>query len=91
MLMIAQKILFAVRVVGCLVCDISGLNVECVNIGYVFTGKLKPMFLREVAGSWKILAINPQGRLLKTANPDADTVFNSFRAKDFCRRNPCCL
>ncbi|MNN66536.1 hypothetical protein D3C81_1821190 [compost metagenome] len=26
-LMIAQKILFAVRVIGCLVCDISGVNV----------------------------------------------------------------
>jgi hypothetical protein len=26
-LMIAQKILFAVRVIGCLMCDISGMNV----------------------------------------------------------------
>jgi hypothetical protein len=26
-LMIAQKILFAVRVIGCLMCDISGVNV----------------------------------------------------------------
>jgi hypothetical protein len=36
-LMIAQKILFAVRVVGYLVCDISGVNVECVNISYALT------------------------------------------------------
>ncbi|WP_157395762.1 hypothetical protein [Pseudomonas sp. GM48] len=36
-LMIAQKILFAVRVVGYLVCDISGVNVEWVNISYVLT------------------------------------------------------
>ena len=34
-LMIAQKILFAVRVIGFLVCDISGVNVECENISYV--------------------------------------------------------
>ena len=34
-LMIAQKILFAVRVIGCEVCDISGVSVECVNISYV--------------------------------------------------------
>jgi hypothetical protein len=26
-LMIAQKILFAVRIIGCLVCDMSGVNV----------------------------------------------------------------
>jgi hypothetical protein len=34
-LMIAQKILFAVRVIGCEVCDISGVSVECENISYV--------------------------------------------------------
>jgi hypothetical protein len=34
-LMIAQKILFAVRVIGCEVCDISGVSIECVNISYV--------------------------------------------------------
>ncbi|MNP33301.1 hypothetical protein D3C76_1265330 [compost metagenome] len=34
-LMIAQKILFAVRVIGCEVCDISGMSIECVNISYV--------------------------------------------------------
>ena len=36
-LMIAQKILFAVRVNGCWVCDISGVSVEYVNISYVLT------------------------------------------------------
>jgi hypothetical protein len=35
--MIAQKILFAVRVIGCLMCDISGMDVECENISYVLT------------------------------------------------------
>jgi hypothetical protein len=36
-LMIAQKILFAVRVIGRRVCDISVVSVECENISYVLT------------------------------------------------------
>jgi hypothetical protein len=38
-LMIAQKILFAVRVIGCLVCDISGVSVECENISYALIAR----------------------------------------------------
>jgi hypothetical protein len=38
-LMIAQKILFAVRAIGCLVCDISGVDVDCENTSYVLTGE----------------------------------------------------
>jgi hypothetical protein len=37
--MIAQKIIFAVRVIGCLVCDISGVNAGSENISYVLTGE----------------------------------------------------
>ena len=36
-LMIVQKILFTVRVSGCLLCDISGVSVDRVSNCYVLT------------------------------------------------------
>ena len=60
-LMIAQKIKFAVRVIGCLMCDISGMKGCCVNISYVFMEGVDAYVCQSTVaqvGLWKILVVN---------------------------------